>query len=171
MKHCLMKSISLFLVVVMLSFAATSALAKDYKGAFYVNYLDGDNLNVRGNASSGDVEYQIKAGTVVQSLDNKDGWLKVRWWHGKDDLREGYVKASFLSSIDSDKDAVFKVVCSVYVHSTSKIKFGECALYHTGDKLKKGQRVMVLEQDGTWARVLYDGGSGWIPSIYLKRVS
>ena len=171
MKHCTMKSICLFLVVLVLNFAATSAFAKEYKGAFYVNYLGGDNLNVRGNSSSGDVEGQIKEGTVVQSLGVKKGWMKVKWWNGEDDIREGYVKASFLSSIDSEGDAVYKIVCGVYVHSTSKIKLGECSLYHTGDQLKKGQRVMVLEQDGTWARVLYDGGSGWIPSIYLKRVS
>jgi len=30
--------------------------------------------------------------------------------------------------------------------------------------------VTVLEQDGTWARVSFAGGSGWIPSIYLEKV-
>jgi len=169
-KYNPLKSICLCLVVLMLLSVAASAFAEDYKGAYYVSYLGGENLNVHANASLGDVENHLKEGTVVQYLGSENGWLKVEWWNGDDDHRIGYVDPDYLSSIVSNGSVAYKTVCGVYVHSTSKIAYGECENYHTGQKLKRGQSVTVLEQDGTWVRVSYAGGSGWIPSIYLEKV-
>lgn len=170
MKYSPLKSICLVLAVMLLLSMAASAVAEEYKGAYYVIHLGGDNLNVHANASLGGVENRLKEGTVVQYLGSENGWLKVEWWNGDDDHRVGYVDPLFLTSIASNSSVAYKTVCGVYVHSTSKIAHGKCENYHTGQKLKRGQTVTVLEQDGTWARVNFEGGNGWIPSIYLKKV-
>lgn len=170
MKYSPLKSICLALAVTILLSMSALAFAEDFKGAYYISYLGGENLNVHANASIGNVESHLKEGTVVQYLGSENGWLKVEWWNGDDDHRIGYVDPSYLTSIASNGSVAYRTVCGVYVHSTSEIEYGECENYHTSQKIKRGQTVTVLEQDGTWARVSFAGGSGWIPSIYLEKV-
>lgn len=169
MRYKSLKSIVLCLVVLMLLSMTASAFAKDYDGAYFVTYVGGGRLNVHPSADMEVIDDHIKQGTVVQYLGSENGWAKVEWWNGNNDHRVGYVDPSYLSSVAANGGA-YRTVCGVYVHSTSKMAYGECEKYHTGDKLKRGQNVTVLQQDGTWTRVSYEGGSGWIPSIYLEKI-
>lgn len=169
-RYSSLKSVCLCLVALMLLSVAASAVAEDFQGAYYVGFLGGENLNVHADASLGGIEDHLREGTVVQYIGSENGWLKVEWWNGDDDHRVGYVDPFYLSSITSNRSVAYRTVCGVFVHSTSKIAYGECENYHTGQKIKRGQTVAVLEQDGTWARVSFAGGSGWIPSIYLEKI-
>jgi len=170
MKYSPLKLICLALAVTILLSMSALAFAEDFKGAYYISYLGGENLNVHANASIGNVENHLKEGTVVQYHSSEDGWAYVEWWQGDEDHRFGYVDPAYLSSIVSNAGSAYRTVCGVWVHSTSKIPEGHCDEYHTGDKLKKGQSVQVVQQDGTWTKVNFAGGSGWIPSIYLEKV-
>ena len=172
MKYKPMKVTCLSLVFMLLLFSGVPTLAENLKGAYVVRYLASNNVrvNVHGTPSIFDIENHLKEGTVVQYHSSEDGWAYVEWWQGDEDHRFGYVDPAYLSSIVSNAGSAYRTVCSVWVHSTSKIPEGHCDEYHTGDKLKKGQSVEVVQQDGTWAKVNFKGGSGWIPSIYLEQV-
>ena len=171
MKYSSLKSICLSLIIMLLVMSLVPTLAEGPKGAYVVDkvFLGGGRLNVHETPNLDDVVDGIEEGTVVRYQYSENGWWHVEYWKGKEDIREGFVDGDFLSSIVSNAGStLYTSVCGVYVHSTSKIEYGHCDEYHIG-KLKKGQLVTVLEQDGTWSRINYNGNTGWVPSIYLEK--
>ena len=164
----------LCLCVVLLLAVACAASAARPKGAYFVNPLErGSQLNVHGEPGLDNVIDKIKPGTVVQYRDCDDGWWKIQWWNDTEDVREGYVDSSYLTSIVADPEAQYAPVCGLYIHSEPRMDEGTCYLYHTGEILKKGRAVTVQAQEGMWALVsgVEVDVTGWVPSIYLKKIS
>ena len=178
MKHSPVRLICLVLVLLLLvaSVVPASAAKKKKKkqkppsGAYVVEITNPrDRLNVHGIPDINDISDHLEDGTVVMYMESEDGWWYVEWWKGQDLYGEGYVAKDFLSKIDKDPDWVFKNVVGLYVHSQPRVPEGECEKYHIG-LLKKGTKLKILEQDGTWCKIAYEDGFGWIPSRYLVRV-
>lgn len=175
MKRISMRSICLIMVLIFLAASVLPAFASEKKrahGAFRVVVEHHDErLNVHETPEGGrdNVIDRLKEGTVVLALESVKGWWHIQWWKGHDDLEEGYVDNSFLEAIDADPNIVYTCVDNSYIHSVPCLVEGECAFYHI-DKLMVGTKVKVLEQERTWARISYNGTSGWIASKYLVQV-
>ena len=172
MKRNSMRAICLVLTLFLLAASAVPALAakKDRaKGAYRVVVDEPrKRLNVHETPESGtdNVIARLNEGTVLMYQECVDGWWFIKWWKGHDDFREGYVDKSFLVPVDKDPSIVYTCVDNTYLHSTSDITEGDCAMYHIG-KVMAGTRFSVLEQYNTWSRISYNDTTGWIPSKYL----
>lgn len=167
MKRFPMKLTCVALLVMLLAASLLCALAQSGEGAYVVETVElRDRLNVHSTPSMGNIIDHLEDGTVVMYQYSDDGWWHVEWWKGHNSFAQGYVDGKYLVPVDQDSTAKFTCVDNLYVHSQPEIVMGECSKYHI-DQLKVGEKVNVVKQSGTWSLVEYDGGSGWVSSIYL----
>ena len=109
------------------------------------------NLNLRKEPSkSAMIIKVIPAYSRFELIDSDDEWLKVLY-----DDQIGYVYKDYVS--------VTKVTTS-NVHLRAKPSKNSQSM----KVIKKHQEVEVVDQDGLWNQVFYDGKLGFIYSEYLS---
>ena len=153
------------------------ALAENGEGAYVVELGDGaaeesrDRLNVHETPEGGkdNVCGHLDEGTVVRYLTSENGWWYVEYWKGDEDIRRGYVDKDYLTPVkEVAKANSFTAVDDVHLHSQCEhIVKGECWKYHTGEMLRKGEKAVIVKQNGSWCWVESGNKAGWVPSIYL----
>lgn len=165
------RAFCLSIAVMLLVAAALPAFASDKGHAYVVNIANKhDRLNVHGTPSIDDVIDHIDDGTVVLYHYSDKGWWYVEWWKDNNVFGEGYVDPAFLSAIHTDVAAKYTGVDNLYLHTKPDIPMGQCSAYHTGDVLRAGQAATVVDQDGNWALISFNGKTGWVASKYLIRM-
>ena len=113
-------------------------------------------LNFRRTASlDGSVITTLPRGTVVQVLEQGATWFKIRY-AGSD----GYVYASYM-----------KVSTQTYgtvTSSTLNVRSGASTSSSILGKLSKGDIVQVVENGGTWLKILYQSTTAYVYAAYIK---
>lgn len=156
---CVLKRMICALVVAtLLAAACLPAYAAGSGSGSYT--VTASRLNVHSGASLGGVKTKLVKGTVVTYRYSKNGW-----WNVKYDGGSGFVDPAYLSSVAaSSASTKYAVTANLRVRSkasTSGLVLG---------KLKKGLKVTLVKQSGSWAYISYKGKTGWVSAKYLKKV-
>ena len=157
------RALCVLMVAVLLTLTAAPALAASAKnphGAYVVATSNKYNrLRVRSSAG-GYVKDYLKRGEIVVYRSDKNGWWNVRYRGGT-----GYVDRRYLWSVDnSTSKCKYTSVDNLWVHSSAK---NDSWCY---GKLKPGKLVTIEKQNGSWVKIKYNGYTGWVYAIYLRRV-
>ena len=172
-----MKSMKVFcrivaLVLIVSLLAAVPALAAYPKGSYYCN---ANRVHVRTGPSSAYASiYKLNKGDVVTYISRANGWYQVSFYDKSGDaVTTGYVYRKYLTSVSSSSSssstksgATYKTTVNLRVRSQASVEKG-----YVKTKLKKGTKVKVSKQKGSWAYITYSGGTGWVSTKYLKRVN
>ena len=156
----LKRVLCLVLIVVTLAISVIPAFAAGGKGSYVVT---ASRLNVHSSASLGGVKAKLKKGAVVTYKSSKNGWWYVSYGGGS-----GYVDKRYLRPVGSSigtKTPASRYVTTANLRVRSRASIKGVVL----GKLKKGKKVQVLGQSGSWARISYKGKTGWVSTKYLKK--
>ena len=141
----------LVLSLLLMSFGSALASGKSY-------YVSVNKLYVRSGPGSGYSKVAtLKRGAVVTKYDHSGGWWKVKFSGGT-----GYVYKTYLSTVKNSSGS-YKTTTSVRMRA--KANTSSSVVKH----LKKGAKVSLIRQSGSWAYVSYGGTKGWVSTKYLKR--
>lgn len=139
------------------------SLTKPQKNQYIVN---ADALNVRSepNAQS-EIITVLPNGKFVTVQEEQEGWYKVI--HNG---TSGYVKKEFLSNTDQPlvKGITVQGGSSYYVATpTLKVRSGAGTNTAIIGSLTNGTQVQVVESMGTWYKIRYGSGYGYVAQLYL----
>ncbi|MEH7461807.1 SH3 domain-containing protein [Bacillus thuringiensis] len=139
------------------------SLTKPQKNQYIVN---ADALNVRSepNAQS-EIITVLPNGKFVTVQEEQEGWYKVI--HNG---TSGYVKKEFLSNTDQPlvKGITVQGGSSYYVATpTLKVRSGAGTNTAIIGSLTNGTQVQVVESMGTWYKIRYGSGYGYVAQHYL----
>ncbi|MEH6890996.1 SH3 domain-containing protein [Bacillus sp. JJ864] len=142
------------------------SLTKLEKNQYIVNV---DALNVRSEPNTqSEIITVLPNGKFVTVQEEQDGWYKVI--HNG---TSGYVKKEFLSNADQPlvKGITVQGGSSYFVATpTLKIRSGAGTNTAIIGSLAKGTQVQVVESVGTWYKVRYGSGYGYVAQHYLVQV-
>lgn len=155
------RALCLILVFMVLSMSLVTTAFASSKKSYYVNT---SGLYLRtGPSSSYPATAKLKKNTVVTRYSSSNNWYYVKYSGGS-----GWVYKGYLSSV---KNGGATVSSSATYKTTTGLRVRAAATTDSAvvDKLKKGAKVKVKKQKGSWAYVTFSGGSGWVSTKYLKR--
>ena len=155
---------------------------KDNSYTAYVKTDDGKRLNVRKGASTNyAVQFKIPYGAPVKVLEHGATWDHVQY-----NGRKGYAMTKYLqlskpadapviTTMDPNVTPAPQPTFSPYTTTVKidKLNFhkqkGDWSsnVYGVG-RLNSGDQVKVLKIDGDWAKVQYNGFTGWVHKEYLN---
>ena len=117
-------------------------------------------LNVRSGPSSGSaVVHSLPKGSYVTLISQSGSWWKVEY--GKNQF--GYCHGDYLSTPFGKGLSVQTNGGNLNVRSGAGTGYGKVA------SLAKGETVILLEESGTWSRIVYHGSqTGYVSSQYLS---
>ena len=157
----LKRFLCLTLVLVFLSMNLSTAFASSKK-SYYVNT---HGLYVRtGPSSSYSSTDKLKRNTVVTRYSQKNNWYYVKYDGG-----EGWVYKGYLSNVKSSSSGSYTSSATYKTTTGLRVRSEASTDGAVIDKLKKGTKVTIKKQKGSWVYVSYSGGSGWVATKYLKK--
>jgi uncharacterized protein YgiM (DUF1202 family) len=149
----------------------------DLEGWVYAEYLtclkqlavDAEFLRLRAEPNlDSEVIDQAPYGTVLSVLEEEDGWCKVIY-----NDQVGWMKSEFLvdpSQIDTSllspiqaKPTAIKVVTV----DSLNVRTGPGTDFSKLGTLKGGTLVSVLEENGQWSMIEFEGNKAWVFNEYL----
>ncbi len=160
----------LALVVALLAGLPSAALAATNY------YCTGNRVNLREGPSSSYASLaKLSKGAVVSYVSQSNGWYKVKYYKQKTgSVITGYVYRKYLAALTSSTKSggkssisvsnTYKTTVGLRVRSKPSVEKG-----YVRTKLKKGSKVSIIKQKGSWVYVTYKGGSGWVSAKYLKK--
>ncbi|WP_020062513.1 SH3 domain-containing protein [Bacillus sp. 123MFChir2] len=139
------------------------SLTKPEKNQHIVNV---DALNVRSEPNTqSEIITVLPSGRFVTVQEEQEGWYKVI--HNG---TSGYVKKEFLSNADQPlvKGITVQGGSSYYVSTpTLKVRSGSGTNTAIIGSLTNGTQVQVVENVGTWYKIRYGSGYGYVAQHYL----
>ena len=144
-----------FLSAAMVCVMAVSAFAANS------GVITGEVVNARkGPGTSYEVVEMLAKGKTVTVLGEESGWYHIQWNDSK-----GYVKADYLTVGGSASSKA--VNATVTGGSVINVRSGPGTDYSRVTRVSEGKRVAILDKDGDWYRVSFDGTTGYILSDYV----
>lgn len=132
-------------------------------GAGYV-VTAGGNLNVRtGSGTNYSVITSVANGSALTVFGKENGFYKVGYAKNK----TGYVSADYFKEYPSAYPAQVNIE-SGYLN----VRSGAGTSYAAVSALYKGDTVVVLSENGGWAKVLYNNNqTGFLSTAYIKSLN
>ena len=119
-------------------------------------------VNAREGPGTGyEVVEMLAKGKTVTVLGEESGWYHIQWNDSK-----GYVKADYLAVGGSASSKA--VNATVTGGSAINVRSGPGTDYSRVTMVAEGKRVAILDKDGDWYRVSFDGTTGYILSDYVS---
>ena len=152
-----------------MKFAVTTAAATAVvcTGALAANVTSTTDVNVRsGPGSSYSVLTVMKKGTTTSQLGTSGSWAKVTV-NGK----TGYVYSKYLTSGSSSSSTTPSTTSSKTVYITASalnVRSGPGTSYGVVGGLSKGKSATVVGTSGSWYKIKYGSGYGYISSKYTS---
>lgn len=120
-------------------------------------------LNVRRSTSTdAAVVGSLSKNSYVMLISQSGQWWQVEYADGK----YGYCHSSYITKLSS---------AAGYASVTSgnlNVRSGAGTSYSVKDKLYNGEKIFVLNDYGTWVRILYDGNEiGYVSKSYISSAS
>ena len=124
--------------------------------------VTGDVVNARkGPGTSYERVEMLAKGKQVTILDEENGWYKVKWNNSTGYILKDYVATSGGSAVSATPDA------TVTGGTTINVRTGPGTSYARVTMVGTGKRVAVLDKDGDWYHVSFDGKTGYILGDYV----
>lgn len=161
-----MKKLTATVIIVILLvtqiFSVTTSASESAKYVGKVN-TESTKLNVRSsNSSSSRIIGSLSKDSYVSLVSKSGNWWKVEYKEGK----YGYCHADYISKISADTGYV--KITSGYLN----VRTGQGTTYTIKDKLYNGEKVFIIYDYGTWAKILYDGNkTGYVKKQYISSSS
>lgn len=126
-------------------------------------------LNVRtGPSTSYKIITTVKKGTVLKKLGTSGNWIKVEV-NGKTGYVSGqYVKNSTAATSSSSTSTNFKVKITA---SSLNVRKGAGTNYAVIGGLKKNATATVVGKTGSWYKIKYGNGYGYISAQYATKIT
>ena len=149
----------------------------------YLTAKSGSTVNIRRGPSEKGyaVAIALPIGTKVTLISSENGWSKIK---SDKMVGSGYVKNQFLTSRVPGTTATpkpgetpkptkepFVSFSSVVINPndrTVNVRTGPSTSYATITQLNPGTSVTVHDESGSWYKISFDGGSGWMMKDYIK---
>lgn len=168
-----MLSLSLAVAPIAPSFSALSTIeaqAAAMNATGKVN-TSKDPLTVRKSASTSSAAIGTVAKNVTVKIVEKSGdWYKIQ--HGKG---YGWVSAKYVKLNSTTTKATTQKETSYSANGTVNVKSGELNVRQSASTsakvlgaLKKGTAVKITAKNGSWYKIKYGNGSGWVSADYIK---
>ena len=124
-------------------------------------YVTASSLNVRsGPSTSSSILGSLSKGTSVQVISESNGWAKIKY-NGS----TGYVSNKYLSSNSPTTEST----TTKYVTASSlNVRSGPSTSSSILGSLSKGTSVQVISESNGWAKIKYNGSTGYVSSKYLS---
>lgn len=120
-----------------------------------------DELNLRTGPGTGyEIILAMPAGSKVEMLSASDGWAKVTY-----EGTTGYASTAYLTSTAPGPGT--PTVTVRYTTANLNLRTGAGTSYPIILTMPKGSRVEVLSESGGWARLTYEGKTGYASTSYL----
>lgn len=122
----------------------------------------GGNLNVRSSPSlESYIKASVKNGTLITVLSENGSFYYVRYGNSS----YGYCHKSYIR-ITSENGVIVNTGWG-----NLNVRTGAGTSYSVKDSLSKGEKAVVLSENGLWSEVLYKGNkTGYVKSSYLKNI-
>ena len=147
------KTTIIFIILFILIFSATAALAKMVS-------VVGDNVNLRsGPGTKYSVKWKYGSGFPLKVVQEKEGWLKVEDFEGD----TGWLYQKLTSRTGH-------IIVKVHKNENKKvnIRSGPGTKYKVVGKAYYGVVFKTIKQQNGWAQVKHDSGlEGWIKRSLL----
>ena len=145
-----------FLSAAMAFLMAVSAFATDS------GVITEEVVNARtGPGTNYEVVEMLAKGKTVVVLEEKNGWYHIQWGDS-----DGYVKRDYLAV--GGKAPVKTPDATVTGGSTINVRSGPGTNHNRIAMVDEGKRVAVLDKEGDWYRVTFDGTTGYILGDYVS---
>ena len=151
----LMLSIAIFTVTFSLSAAAATAGKVTTSGG---------NLNLRKSPSlAAEIITTAKNGSWLTVEEKQGQWYKVSYAKGK----TAYVSADYIKNYPNAIEGVVNITTGVL-----NVRSGPGTDYSVKNTIGKGEKVIVVKSNSTWAGIVYQGNkTGYVAKKYLKKLT
>ena len=156
MKRLFYLLLSLSSALMLFSFGASAATAGKVA-------TDGGRLNLRESPSmSGKIITTTSDGSWL-TVEGKEGsWYRVSYEGGK----TAYAAQEYVKNYPSSVEGTVNVTTGVL-----NVRTGPGTDYAVKDTIKKGERIIAVKSNSTWAGIVYQGNkTGYVAKAYLKRL-
>ena len=128
----------------------------------YVN-TPGSTLNVRsGPGTSFSIIGSLKHGEKVTVTDENASWCKLTY-NGK----TGYINSSYVKN-DPVSPQPAQKTGTVNTPAGLNVREGPGTTYKILGALVNGTKVTILDKSGSWYKIAYGTGDGWVNSDFVK---
>lgn len=157
-----MKKLTAITMLIILMIIQITPFASASQDAVYAGKVatSSTSLNVRSSAStSSPVIGSLSKDSYVMLIKKSGEWWLVEYRDGK----FGYCHADYIKQTSASES--YTSVSSGYLN----VRTGAGTSYAAKDKLFNGEKVFILSESGSWARILFDGNeTGYVHTGYLK---
>ncbi len=119
------------------------------------------NLNIRSSPSlSGSIISRAPKGSILTIISDSGDFYKVKYAPDA----YGYASKTYLKFISDIKATVNTA------YGNLNVRYGASTAYAVKDRLKKGTEIIILNEHGDWAKILYSGNkTGFVSLDYIKK--
>lgn len=131
--------------------------------------INANTLNVRSGASTKySIVTKIKKNDTVEILEKKSGWYKIKVSNGK----TGWVSSKYIKITTTSSNKPVTPTNSKTKTITANVlnvRSGAGTKYNIVTKLKKGDKVTVIESKNGWSKIKTSSNKiGWVSEKYIK---
>ena len=141
-----------------------------------------DTLNVRSGAgTSYSVIGSLKNGATVEIVETSGSWYKIKYGSGYGYVSKDYVTVSSSSNNSSSNSGSSNsgssnnttttpstsITGTIKVNDTLNVRSGAGTSYSVIGSLKNGATVEIVETSGSWYKIKYGSGYGYVSKDYV----
>lgn len=122
--------------------------------------IGGNKVNFRtGPSTSSDVIAKLSEGTEVELVSTENGWCEIVY-----DGQTGYVSADYVC-VDGK---ALQNARGIVIGSCVNVRSGPSTDHSIVTKVYAGTIVDLLDEEGNWYSISYDGKTGYISADYVR---
>ena len=132
-----------------------------------------DTLNVRSGAgTSYSVIGSLKNGATVEIVETSGSWYKIKYGSGYGYVSKDYVTVSSSNNNSSSNNTTTTPSTSITtgiikVNNALNVRSGAGTSYSVIGSLKNGATVEIVETSGSWYKIKYGSGYGYVSKDYV----
>ena len=132
-----------------------------------------DTLNVRSGAgTSYSVIGSLKNGATVEIVETSGSWYKIKYGSGYGYVSKDYVTVSSSNNNSSSNNTTTTPSTStttgiIKVNNALNVRSGAGTSYSVIGSLKNGATVEIVETSGSWYKIKYGSGYGYVSKDYV----
>ncbi|WP_432619451.1 SH3 domain-containing protein [Butyricicoccus sp.] len=130
-------------------------------------YISASSLNVRSGAgTSYSVIGNLKKGNSASVVASTNGWYKIKYGGGYGYISSKYTTSQVPSNTTSSVAPTTSTNKTVYTTTTLNVRSGAGTSYSVVGVLGSGKAASVVGTSGSWYKIKYGSGYGYISSKY-----
>ncbi len=130
-------------------------------------YISASSLNVRSGAgTSYSVIGNLKKGNSASVVASTNGWYKIKYGSGYGYISSKYTTSSALTTNTTNVAPTTSANKTVYTTTSLNVRSGASTSYSVVGVLGSGKAASVVGTSGSWYKIKYGSGYGYISSKY-----